>query len=218
MSYEKGSIINGVNLNPYSLYFSLLIYSVMLLLQGLKTLQEIGLCHRNLSLESILLDGDRLDICDLGWAMRFNPNVPADEDHPFPLPGGTHPQFIPPEYFRYTKEPWDGFRGDLWAAGLILYTMVVGTNGLFTAPISEDKSFVRLCVKGDIRGQLKRYGTLVGRDFSGMSDELVDLLQKMMRADPNQRLTLDQVLLHPWLMKDEAISLTAWKLSRNESL
>jgi serine/threonine protein kinase len=177
----------------------------------LKTLQETGLCHRNLSLDSALLNGDQLDICDLGWAMRYNPKAPVDEDRPFPPPGGSNPQFIPPEYFRGTTTgSWDGFRGDLWSAGLILYSMVVGREGMFTAPIAEDKSFARLCIKGDVRGQLKRYGKLVGRDFSGFSDELIDLLRKMMRADPQSRLSLEEVLEHPWLTNDEVISPTAW--------
>lgn len=156
------------------------------------------------------MDGDHLDIGELGWVLRFNPNAPTDEDRTLPPPGGSDPQYIAPEYFQSTKGRWDGFRADLWAAGLMLYSMVVGSEGLFTAPIAEDKSFARLCIKGDVRGQLKRYGKLVGRDYSGMSDDLVDLLRNMMRADPNQRPSLEEVMEHPWLTKDEIVSPSAW--------
>ena len=34
-----------------------------------------------------------------------------------------------------------------------------------------------------------------------LSDEVIDLLQRMLRKDPAQRLTLLQVLDHPWLQK-----------------
>mmetsp|Transcript_33029 Transcript_33029/g.80276 ORF Transcript_33029/g.80276 Transcript_33029/m.80276 type:complete len:477 (-) Transcript_33029:2244-3674(-) len=181
------------------------------IMQGLKTLQDTGLCHRNLSRDCIRLDGDQLDICDLGWAIRFDADAPVDEDRSFPLPGGTEPQYIPPEYFRHTKGSWDGFQCDLWSAGLILWSLTVGREGLFAAPIAEDKSFARLCIKGDVRGQLTRYGDLVGRDYSGISDELVDLLQKMLHADPRKRLLLEEVLQHEWLKKEEVISPTEWK-------
>ena len=183
------------------------------IMQGLKTLHDTGLCHRNLSRDSILLDGDHLDICDLGWAVRFDADAPVDEDRPFPPPGGTEPQYIPPEYFRNAKGLWDGFQCDLWAAGLILWSLTVGREGLFAAPIAEDKSFARICIKGDIRGQLKRYGNVVGRDYSGISDDLVDLLQKMLHADPRKRLLLDEVLQHAWLKKEEVISPTEWNLA-----
>ena len=92
----------------------------------------------------------------------------------------------------------------------MLFSMVVGTGALFTAPIAEDKSFHRMCVKGDIRGQAKMYGKVAGKDFSGLSDELLDLLRNMLRADPKQRLSLDKVMEHPWLQKEEVMTLTEY--------
>ncbi|KAL3894499.1 MAG: hypothetical protein SGARI_007726, partial [Bacillariaceae sp.] len=177
-------------------------------MQGLKTLQDTGLCHRNLSLDAIAVDGDHVDICQLGWALRFDKNAPADEERPLPPPGGLDPHCIAPEYFGSVRGVWNGFSADLWASGLMLFSMVVGTGALFTAPIAEDKSFHRMCVKGDIRGQANKYGKLVGKDFSGLSEDLVDLLRNMLRADPKQRLSLDQVMEHPWVTKEEIVTLT----------
>jgi serine/threonine protein kinase len=176
----------------------------------LKTLQETELCHRTLSLDVIAMEGDHIDICQLGWALRYNGKDALDEDWPLPPPVGLNPQYIAPEYFDSTRGVWNGFSADLWAAGLILYSMVVGSDALFTAPITEDKSFFRLCIKGDIRGQVKRYGKVTGKDFSGLSDELVDLLKPMLRADPEQRLSLEQVMAHPWLTMDEVMTPSEW--------
>lgn len=162
------------------------------------------------------MEGDHLDICELGWALRFNTTTAhLDQDHPFPPPGGSDPRFIAPEYFFGTGTTggdvaWNGFRADLWAAGLMLYIMVVGTESLFTAPIAEDKTFAKLCMKGDVRGHLKKYGKVVGRDFSALSEELVDLLRSMLRFDPTRRLSLEGVLQHLWVVKDDVVTPSEW--------
>lgn len=161
------------------------------------------------------MDGDHLDICQLGRALHCSPNevaVGKSSCPPPPSPGGLDPQYLAPEYFEWTTRGgvWNGFNADLWAAGLMVFSMVVGTGALFTAPIAEDKSFTRMCIKGDIRGQVKRYGTLAGRDFSGLSDALMDLLKDMLRADPGQRLSLEQVMKHPWLTEEQVVTVTEW--------
>jgi serine/threonine protein kinase len=180
-------------------------------LQGLKTLQDTGLCHRNLSLDAVEMDGDHLDICQLGWVLRFDRNTSVDEDRPLPPPGGLDPNFIAPEYFGTIRGEWNGFSADLWSSGLMLFSMVVGSGALFTAPIMEDKSFHRMCIRSDIQGQVTKYGKLVGKDFSGLSQEVLDLLGNMLKADPKQRLSLEQVIEHPWLTKDELTTPTQWK-------
>jgi serine/threonine protein kinase len=185
-------------------------------LKGLKTLQDVGLCHRNLSLDAISIDRDYIDICELGWALRFNKNAPADEDRPLPPPGGSDPKYVAPEYFGSLKGSWNGFGADLWAAGLMLYTMIFGTDSLFAAPIAEDRIFARLCIKGDVRGLAKRYGKLVGKDFSSLSDDLIDLLTNMLAADPKQRLSLEHAMEHPWLTSTDVVSPTEW-ISKNRS-
>ncbi len=192
--------------------------------QGLKTLKSTGICHRNLSLDSIALDGDRVDIVGLGWALRHDVMKPtanaidgsADDEnnrsHP-PLPGGSDPRFITPESFGFhtngsssridsekTTTVWNGFRDDLWAAGLILYSMVMGTDALFAAPIAGDKHFARLCIKGDVKGEIERYWKRLGKDASSLpSGDLVNLLQSMLSVDPTHRPTLETVMKDPWV-------------------
>jgi serine/threonine protein kinase len=222
------------------------------------------------------MDGDHLDICDLGWAVRLKKNSnsnnknnntstrssrsitrtitsdqsqPVDDNNndkkewnnvhpvPPPPPGGSDPRFITPEYIMTTSGgngsgndvndancnnqnneqtevmKWNGYQADLWAAGLMLFSMIVGAESLFVAPIYEDKTFARLCVKGDIRGHIKKYGRVAGRtdDLSAtLSEDLVDLLRSMLRANPLKRLSLDDVMAHPWVTTDEVVTPSEW--------
>ena len=184
------------------------------------------------------MDGDRVDIIGLGWALRCDDlnatkRIPRDGDASTAgndnsgsfqrTPGGSDPRFIAPEslyYLSSSKESstttsstrdddeayrvWNGFRDDLWATGLILYSMVVGTDALFSAPIAEDKRFTRLCIRGDVRGEAQRFGKQSGKDYSSLSDDLVSLLQSMLSVDPRKRPTLEQVMEDTWVTKDDA--------------
>jgi hypothetical protein len=144
----------------------------------LKTLKATGLCHRNLSLDAIAMDGDHFDIIGLGWTLRVTDSNSSSSSS----------------------------RVMVRAAGLMLYSMVVGTKALFSAPIAGDKIFTRLCIKGDIRGEVERYGKQLGQDYSNLlSNDLLDLLRTILRADPKQRLFLEEVMEHPWVTNDDLI-------------
>jgi serine/threonine protein kinase len=158
------------------------------------------LCHRNLSLATVELDREHLEIAALGGSLRCSQNV-KDTDKA-PPPGNSNPQYIPPEFFHSSDGPWDGFAGDLWACGLMLYSMVVSTQALFAAPVSEDRLFGELCVKGNIGEQAEKHGKVTGKDIK-LSDGLIDLLRKMMKTDPSDRLSLKMVTEHKWVKDGE---------------
>jgi serine/threonine protein kinase len=152
-------------------------------------------------LESIVLDRDLVHISRLGWCLRYSSEPPAD-GITAPLPVNSEPQYIPPEFFRNTEVVWDGYATDLWASGLILFSMVVSSHALFSAPVPEDRLFVELCEQGNIKQVVERFGKATKRQLS-LSSDLEDLLQKMLKADPAQRLSLDQVMEHAWLKGEE---------------
>ena len=159
----------------------------------MKTLKATGLCHRNLSLDAIAMDGDHFDIIGLGWTLRVTDDNSSSSS---------------------------SSRVMVRAAGLMLYSMVVGTNALFFAPIAGDKIFTRLCIKGDIRGEVERYGKQLGQDYSNLlSNDLLDLLRTMLRADPKQRLSLEEVMEHPWVTNDDLIiTPTQWMEKKKKSI
>jgi serine/threonine protein kinase len=163
----------------------------------LKALKATGLCHRNLSLDAIAMDGDHFDIIGLGWTIRVTDgNISS------------------------SSSSSSSSRVMVRAAGLMLYSMVVGTNALFSTPIAGDKIFTRLCIKGDIRGEVERYGKQLGRDYYNLlSNDLLDLLRTMLSADPKQRLSLEEVMEHPWVTNDDLIiTPTQWMEKKKKSI
>jgi serine/threonine protein kinase len=167
--------------------------------KGLSTLQKIKLCHRNLSMEKLLVRGDECIISSLGWALRVPTSDDGSEVYLLEPQSacGKKPEYIAPEVFR--GEPFDGFAVDLWAAGVVLYLMLFGNDMLFAAPIPEDPKFQEICVHGHLKAVVDKFQALAPDSVKPVSDQAIDLLQNMLRADPAERLTLEEVQEHPWM-------------------
>lgn len=105
---------------------------------------------------------------------------------------GKH-NYMSPEVFANTDN-FDGFAIDLWAAGVILYIMLTGFPPYDQANRTDQR--FELIVNGRLAEQLLKWGI-------NLSDHAGDLLQKMLQLDPKRRLTLAQVLDHPWITNDD---------------
>ena len=94
-------------------------------------------------------------------------------------------EYSPPEIFVRSETPFYGTKVDVWCLGVVLYSLL---SSMF--PFDPKK-----------RSQLLRRGTEhppVIFNFI-LSSKAKDLLTKMLALKPEQRITIDEVLKHPWL-------------------
>jgi len=171
------------------------------ILWGLHHLQSLGVCHRDLSLENILVDEDTCKIIDMGMCLRVPYCDPenrgiTDVSRANHLRRLMKPQgvcgkhnYMSPEVFA-SIENFDGFAIDLWAAGVILYIMLTGFPPYDQASITDQR--FELIVNGRLEEQLRNWSIFLSR-------EACDLMQKMLKLKPQDRLTLAQVFAHPWV-------------------
>lgn len=175
------------------------------LLNGLHHLQKKGVCHRDISLENVLVDENtKALVIDLGMCIRIPFNSPnggnavcdasARTLRKLILPQGQcgKPNYISPEILQ-NSAPFDGFAIDIWAAGIVLFIMLVGLPPFEWAG-SDDPRFRLIC-----RGGLQQ---LVEQWQRPISLHAIDLLQNMLREDPRDRLSLFQILHHPWVTEN----------------
>ena len=98
------------------------------LLLGLHHLQSKGICHRDLSLENILVDVNHCLVIDMGMCLRVPYHCPGDlngkavdvehgTDRRLIVPMGTcgKKNYMSPEVYE-NKDNFDGFAVDLWSA------------------------------------------------------------------------------------------------------
>ena len=144
------------------------------------------MCHRDLKLENILLDGScagppRLKICGPGVS-KSQPGAPRASDQTR--------VYIAPEVFQ--QREYDGKIADVWSCGMTLYAMLVGAYP-FQCPDDEPINFRKIIQ----RIQSVEYSV---PDDLHISAECRDLISKIFVADPAARITVPEIRNHPWFL------------------
>jgi len=167
-------------------------YWVRQILNGIRTLQSLRVCHRDISLENILILNNRCClIMDFGMTFR----VPYTESGERQLvsAAGTMGKwnYMAPEIALNTT-PFDGHTVDLWAVGVILFMMVVGFQP-WERPLRTDQRF-RYMSGGYLAAVLQDWGF-------NLSDNLSNLLQDLLWFDPrDRRHLLTSIMSHSWML------------------
>jgi len=159
------------------------------ILDAVECLQFAHVCHRDLSLENLLIDRDGgVFVIDFGMALRIphDNNIPPQRLNISPQGiCGKFPYMLPEIY---ENRQFDSHEADLWSAAIILFTMFTGMNP-WIKPDLRVRSF-----------QLHSSGNLFTvENFEGVSESLLNLLQWMLALNPRKRITLEQVREHPWM-------------------
>jgi serine/threonine protein kinase len=98
--------------------------------------------------------------------------------------------YMSPEIYQ-NSESFDGFAVDLWAAGVILFLMLTGFPPWERACPTDER--FHYMTAGYLVQMLTEWEI-------GLSSDAMDLLQRMLFLDPKDRLSLDQVRAHPWMV------------------
>jgi len=155
-------------------------------LQGVAHLHRLGFVHGDLKPGNMLLGGDdstTVKVADLGCANRFT-SPDASTWLVSNTPSGT-PAYLAPE--QTTAEPYLGPPADVWALGVCLFHLATGR-----LPFQGESilGLYRAIASGPLPNELQRGG--------GLPDLLADLLAGMLQRDAARRLTLSEVMSHPW--------------------
>lgn len=89
-----------------------------------------------------------------------------------------------------------GYEADVWAMGLMLYTMI---HGDLPSELSEKDPKLLAAYKRRRRSGFKKFP--FEHLQKGLDADLKDLLEKMLAVDPDRRITMSEVISHPWMVK-----------------
>ncbi|KOM30734.1 hypothetical protein LR48_Vigan01g028900 [Vigna angularis] len=156
-------------------------YFFQQLISGVSYCHSMEICHRDLKLENTLLDGSsapRLKICD--FVLHSQPKSTV----------GT-PAYIAPEVL--SRKEYDGKVADVWSCGVTLYVMLVGAYPF------EDPEDPR-----NFRKTLQRILSVHYSipDYVRISKECRHLLSRIFVANPEKRITIPEIKMHPWFLKN----------------
>ena len=158
---------------------SYILYQVLL---AIRYCHKMRIVHRDIKPENILIVGREpsgllnVKLIDFGTAKIFSENSKSKA-----LVGSSY--YIAPEVIRGKYDE----ACDLWSIGVIMYIMLVGTppfNG------EEDDDILRAVSIGKYETSYPQYQNL--------SFEAKDLITKLLKFNPVDRITAQEALKHPW--------------------
>jgi len=147
------------------------------IISALAYLHEIGICHRDIKLENIIISPNNdIKIIDFGFSSLTEPGKMLKT-----VCGSSY--YVSPETLN--GKSYDGFSSDIWASGVLLFAMATGK-----IPWKESKNQM-VITKQIINCQYE-----VPTDIDLLCS---DLISKILVADPASRPTAKQILNHTFL-------------------
>jgi serine/threonine protein kinase len=152
------------------------------LINGVEYIHSLGVAHRDLKPENLLLTEKKiLKIIDFGLSHEFN-----GEDFLKTKCGS--PSYAAPEIIKGL--PYDGFKTDIWCCGIILYAMVCGY-----LPFEGENNKILFRNIVECKPEIP----------DNLSEETQDLISAILRPDPDDRITIDEIKKHEFYLRGKEL-------------
>ncbi|XP_053951758.1 phosphorylase b kinase gamma catalytic chain, skeletal muscle/heart isoform isoform X2 [Anastrepha ludens] len=152
--------------------------------EGVEYIHSKNIVHRDLKPENILLDENHnVKITDFGFARQLK------GDEKLADLCGT-PGYLAPETLKcnmFEGSPGYSKEVDIWACGVIMFTLLVGCP-----PFWHRKQMVML------RNIMEGKYSFTSPEWADISEDPKDLIRKCLVVDPAKRITVKEVLKHPF--------------------
>nr|2Y7J_A Chain A, PHOSPHORYLASE B KINASE GAMMA CATALYTIC CHAIN, TESTIS/LIVER ISOFORM [Homo sapiens]2Y7J_B Chain B, PHOSPHORYLASE B KINASE GAMMA CATALYTIC CHAIN, TESTIS/LIVER ISOFORM [Homo sapiens]2Y7J_C Chain C, PHOSPHORYLASE B KINASE GAMMA CATALYTIC CHAIN, TESTIS/LIVER ISOFORM [Homo sapiens]2Y7J_D Chain D, PHOSPHORYLASE B KINASE GAMMA CATALYTIC CHAIN, TESTIS/LIVER ISOFORM [Homo sapiens] len=154
------------------------------LLEAVSFLHANNIVHRDLKPENILLDDNmQIRLSDFGFSCHLEPGEKLRE-----LCGT--PGYLAPEILKCSMDethPGYGKEVDLWACGVILFTLLAGSPPFWHR---RQILMLRMIMEGQYQ--------FSSPEWDDRSSTVKDLISRLLQVDPEARLTAEQALQHPF--------------------
>jgi len=160
-------------------------------LGALSHLHGHGVVHRDIRAENVVFGAEGVlssaMVALTSLTVFVDDGHPAGVDHCLTDAVGT-PHCVAPEIVE--REPY-GLPVDVWAAGVLAYTVLSGRYPFVGNDAAETLEAIR-------RGRV----SFPGEVWGGISADARSLIRGMLRSDPGKRVTVAAGLAHPWFWEE----------------
>ncbi|XP_023576441.1 calcium/calmodulin-dependent protein kinase kinase 2 [Octodon degus] len=156
------------------------------LIKGIEYLHYQKIIHRDIKPSNLLVGDDgHIKIADFGVSNEFK-----GSDALLSNTVGT-PAFMAPESLSETRKIFSGKALDVWAMGVTLYCFVFGQ-----CPFMDERI---MCLHSKIKSQALEFP-----DQPDIAEDLKDLITRMLDKNPESRIVVPEIKLHPWVTRHGA--------------
>ena len=160
-------------------------YILKQILLALSYLHSVGICHRDLKLENIIISNNKnIKLIDFGL---------CGFDSPFSMREtfcGSH-LYASPEILN--SLPYHGYKSDIWSVGVILYALFFQK-----LPWSDN----------NIPQAINKIKSCIFIIPSNIDENAINLINFLLKKNPEDRPTVSQILKHPFFQNNNIIEPT----------
>lgn len=131
-----------------------------------------------------------IKVSDFGLAIQLQS---GEKSHTFDTLSGSFQYLAPETLLKKKYSP----ASDMWAVGLIMYILLCGYPPFYAETREELKKKI---VAGEIEFEDKHW--------SKISESAKELVRKMLKINPEERISAEEALKHPWVTQEAASSAT----------
>ena len=155
------------------------------LVSALEHMHQLGIYHRDLKPENILLDTQlNLKITDFGFSTNgLHSRIQLGSD-----------SYMAPELL--LGKEYNAHMLDMFSIAVVLFIMVSRNPPFYKAELSDPYYKYLCCNRPDIFWKEHTKNKPEGLKF--FSKEFMDLMTGMLQQEPTHRLSLSEVIRHPW--------------------
>ncbi|XP_073681982.1 MAP kinase-activated protein kinase 3 [Garra rufa] len=168
---------------------------------AIQYLHNMNIAHRDIKPENLLYNSKEdtgvLKLTDFGFAKETSLHNPLQT--PCYTPYYVAPEVLGPE--KYDKSC------DMWSLGVIMYILLCG----FPPFYSNTGQAISPGMKRRIRmGQYE----FPNPEWAEVSEEAKQLIHQLLKTDPNERMTIEQFMNHPWINRSMVVPQTPLHTTR----
>ncbi|XP_072163676.1 MAP kinase-activated protein kinase 5-like [Diadema setosum] len=171
---------------------------------------SLNIAHRDLKPENLLLKDNSEDspvkLSDFGFAKVDDGNLMTPHFTPYYVA----PQVLEAQkrqrreqrnVIQMAPKPYTYDKGcDMWSMGVIIYIMLCGYPPFYPdTPSRQLSKDMRLKI---MAGQYE----FPSEEWALISDEAKDVVKRLLRVDPAERLNIEELVSHPWLRENSALN------------
>ena len=163
------------------------------IVKAVECCHKSGISHGDIKLENILLNSNfNIKLIDFGFAKFIKEGLISD------IAGTKY--YNAPEMFFCATKGYDGTLADVFSLGVVLFILVMGFYP-FEKPNITDNRY-KFISKKDYSGFWKKCEQKMGalKMDTKISSEFKDLVEKMICYKPKERINLENIKYHPWLV------------------
>ncbi|GAU13567.1 hypothetical protein TSUD_346710 [Trifolium subterraneum] len=155
------------------------------LLQAIEHCHKNGVAHRDIKPENVLFDfNGNVKLCDFGFSEMFIKYGSRRS-----MSGVVGTAFYAAPEVVLGKECYNE-KVDIWSCGVTLYVML---SGIMPFIGETNDEIVKNILKNDLK--------FPKENFKSVSSSVIGLIRKMVCWEPSCRISAQQALMHPWIVK-----------------